>query len=384
MQKGRSRLKIVIAAGGTGGHLFPAQALALDLIQSKPELEVVFMSPGLAKNPYFQKDHFPYREIASATPYKKHPLQLLKAFFQLMKGTLQSLHHLGRIRPKVVIGFGSFHSFPILLAAKLHRIPIVLFESNAVPGKVNRFCSRWSKFTAIHFMRAAKYLKGKTVCVRMPLLKKDSGISQQKAREYFELDQEKLTFLIFGGSQGAQAINRFFCASLEKLLSKDFHFQVVHIVGNPERAEKLREVYSKYNIPASVKPFEEKMDFAWSAADLSISRAGAATLAEQIEFSIPGILIPYPYATENHQGKNASFVAEEIKGGVKLPEKDLNSDKLVSIIEELLQSQERKLKDMKKSLQDFKEAEDKEDFCSVIFNFLDTRTPSVKSKRVPL
>ncbi|CCB89602.1 undecaprenyldiphospho-muramoylpentapeptide beta-N-acetylglucosaminyltransferase [Simkania negevensis] len=370
MQKGRQLHKIVIAAGGTGGHLFPAQALALDLIQREPELEAVFMSPGLKNNPYFQKGHFPYREIASATPYKKDPIKLLKAFWHLIKGTLQSLHHLGKIKPQVVIGFGSFHSFPILLAAKLRRVPIILFESNAVPGKVNRLCSRWAKFTAIHFKRAAKYLKGKTICVRMPLLKKNHGITPEKAREYYQLDKDKLTFLIFGGSQGAQAINRFFCASLEKLLAKNFNFQVVHIVGNPERAEKLREVYSKYNIPASVKPFEDKMDFAWSAADLSISRAGAATLAEQIEFTIPGILIPYPHATENHQGKNASFVAEEIKGGVKLPEGELSSDRLVSIIEDLLESQREKLNSMKKSLQDFKEAENKEDFCSVIFDFV--------------
>lgn len=371
MQKDRTHIKIVIAAGGTGGHLFPAQALALDLIQRDNTLRVTFMSPGLAKNPYFQKDHFPYREIVSATPYKKNPLKLFKSLFSLLRGTIQSLRHLRRIKPKMVVGFGSFHSFPVLFAAKLKGIPIILFESNAVPGKVNRLCSRFSELTAIHFLRASKYLKGKTVCVRMPLLKKNESVTRAKAREYFKLDQDKLTFLIFGGSQGAQAINRYFCESLEKLLSKDFHFQVVHIVGNPERAEKLQQVYAKYQIPASVKPFEEKMDFAWSAADLSISRAGAATLAEQIEFAIPGILIPYPFATENHQGKNASFVAEEIQGGVNLNECDLNADRLVSIIEELLHSKHQKLKSMKRSLQDFKKSEEKRDLCSVIFDALE-------------
>lgn len=372
-----SHLKIVIAAGGTGGHLFPAQALALELKRQEKELETIFMSPGLSKNPYFKKEDFPYREIKSATPYKKHPVQLIKAFFSLIQGTCQSLNHLGKMKPQIVVGFGSFHSFPILLAAKLRRIPIILFESNAVPGKVNRFCSRWSKFTAINFLRAAKYLKGDTVCVRMPLLKKKEGVSRSQAREYYKLDEDKLTFLIFGGSQGAQAINRFFCASLEQLLAKDYHFQVVHIVGCPERAEKLRDIYSKYKINAIVKPFEEKMDFAWTAADLSISRAGAATLAEQIEFAIPGILIPYPHATENHQGKNASFVAEEVKGGVKLSESDLSADHLVSTIEDLLKAEQEKLKTMKKSLQCFKSGEDKRDLASVIFDYLNGKNSSV-------
>jgi len=369
MSKASSKPVIVIAAGGTGGHLFPAQALALDLLKQDAHLEVLFMSPGLEKNLYFKKEVFPFREISSATPFSKNPFKLLKAFFLLIKGTLQSLFYLGRFKPKAVVGFGSFHSFPILFAARLRRIPIVLFESNAVPGRVNRLCSRFAKLTAIHFHRARKYLKGETVCVRMPLQKREQIISREKAHEYFELDPKKLTFLVFGGSQGAQSINRFFCSSLEQL-SKSVSFQVVHIVGHPERAEKLREIYSKYHIKASVKPFEDKMDFAWSAADISISRAGAATLAEQIEFSIPSILIPYPYATENHQGKNASFVAEEIKGGVELPEKDLSTEKLVSVIEELLHEQSEKLKSMKKSLKAFKESEEKKDLCEVIFDLI--------------
>lgn len=324
------------------------------------------MSPGLSKNPYFNQDQFSYREIVSATPYKKHPLQLLKALGSLFCGTVQSLRHLGKIKPKLVVGFGSFHSFPVILAAKLRRIPIILFESNAAPGKVNRLCSRWSKLTAVHLLCAAKYLKGQTVCVQMPLIKKNQEVCRDKAREYFKLDKDKLTFLVFGGSQGAHTINRFFCASLEKLISNGHSFQVVHIVGNPDRAEILRDIYAKHNISASVKPFEEKMNLAWVAADLSISRAGAATLAEQIKFTTPGIHIPYLGATENHQEKNAAFIAEEIKGGVKLSEKELSVERLISTIEELLP----KLNIMKQSLKDFKDSQESKDLCSVVFDFL--------------
>lgn len=370
MRKNCPDLKIVIAAGGTGGHLFPAQALAFDLIKTKPDMQVLFISPNLSKNPYFQKNCFSYREIASASPYKKKFIQLIKACLSLMQGTIQSLYHLAKIRPKVVIGFGSFHAFPILLAAKIYRIPLILFEPNTAPGKVNRFCSRWSRFTAIHFPCAAKYLKGKAIGVRMPLLRKESDISPKKAREYFNLDPNQLTLLIFGGSQGARAINHLFTLSIEKLLNKRLSFQLIHIVGDPKQAQEISEMYAKNNIHASVKLFEKNMVMAWLAADLSISRAGAGTLAEQIEFGVPGILIPYPYASENHQEQNASFISEEIKGGVKLIEKELTSDQLALTIEILLAKGAHQLKLMKKSLQNFKKNHDKKDFSSAIIDHL--------------
>ncbi len=361
--------KIVIAAGGTGGHLFPAQALALDLMKKKKKFRVIFMSRGLSKSPYFRKEYFSFQDISSETPCKKSPIQILKAIYALVKGTYQSFYYLKKFRPKVVVGFGSFYSFPILLAARLRRVPVILFESNAFPGKVNRFCSRWAKATAIHFLQASKYLKGKTICVPMPLLKKGQGISRAEAREYFQLDSKKLTFLVFGGSQGAQSINRFFCESLEKLCLKTFDFQVIHIVGTFHRAEKLKEIYYKYDIRACVKSFEERMDIAWSAADLCISRAGAATLAEQIQFGIPGILIPYPYASDNHQGINASFLEDVIHGGIKLSEKGLTAGQLVGAIDKLIDSDWERLRMMKRSLEEFRKKQQKEDFCSLIFSY---------------
>ena len=369
MQKHQLEEKIIIAAGGTGGHLFPAQALALDLMKKNKKLEVIFMSHGLSKSPYFRKEYFSFQEISSGTPYKKSPLQIIKAIYALIKGTYQSFRYLKKFKPKVVVGFGSFYSFPILFASKLSRIPVILFESNAFPGKVNRLCSRWAKATAIHFLQASRYLKGKTICVRMPLLKNGEGISRKEAREYFQLDQKRLTFLVFGGSQGAQSINRFFCESLEKLRSKAFDFQVIHLVGSLHRAEKLKEVYRKYRICSCVKSFEERMDIAWSAADLCISRAGAATLAEQIQFGIPGILIPYPYASDNHQGINASFLENVIHGGIKLSENELTADRLVNVIDKLVDSNWERLRMMKRSLEEFKKREQKEDFCSLIFNY---------------
>lgn len=370
MENRENRLKLLIAAGGTGGHLFPAQALALELIQKHPNIQITFIGAGLKKNTYFKKDLFPFLDIQSGTPFAKDPLKILKALLKISKGVKRCLKFYKKQKPNLIVGFGSFHTFPALLAARVRRIPILIFESNALPGKVNRYCSKWAKVSAIQFSHASEYLKSKCICVQMPLLKREEEISKSQARSYFGLDAETLTFLIFGGSQGAQAINHYFCSALDSLVKKNLSFQVIHIVGNPERAEKLADVYEKRGIKASVKAFEEKMENAWSAADLSISRAGAATLAELIEFTVPSILIPYPFGTENHQLKNALFISDEIEGGVTLEEKELTVDGLVQKINEILSDDHERLKKMKNALKAFKEEENKEDLCSVVLKSL--------------
>ena len=364
-------LNIIIAAGGTGGHLFPAQALALELIQKHPDIQITFIGAGLKKNSYFKKDLFPFVDIESGTPFRRHPVQILKALLKISKGLTRSLQFIRKKKPDLIVGFGSYHTFPAIYAAKLKKIPIIIFESNALPGRVNRFCSKWAKISAIQFSHASDYLKSQSICVQMPLLRKEEGISKKEARAYFGLEEEKLTFLIFGGSQGAQSINRFICGALQPLIQKGIKFQVIHIVGDPKRAEKLEEVYKKHQILACVKTFEEKMEYAWTAADLSISRAGSATLAELIEFTVPSILIPYPFGTENHQLKNAAFVTDEIKGAVTLEEKGLRGFILAKEVIHLLDNDHEALKEMKGSLRSFKEEEEnKQDLCSVVLKAL--------------
>jgi len=379
VRKTDSRLKIVIASGGTGGHLLTAQSVGLDLMRAKPKAHVVFLSPGLSTNPYFRRDLFTYREVDSGTPYQKSPLSILTSCCRLIRGTLQSLYYLKKINPKIIIGFGSFHSFPPLLAARIMRIPIILFDPNIFPGKVNRLCSKWAMLTAVYFRKADRYLFSPTVCVHMPSLNKGQNVCPKRARAHFGLNVDTLTFLIFGGSQGSRVINDLFCLSLQQLLSKGLKFQVIHLVGWSEHIDRVREIYASYQVPAVVKSFEKEMHLVWSAADLSISRSGASTLSEQIKFNVPGILIPYPYATEDHQAKNASFVEEEIRGGIKLFEKDLTPQRLVLVIESLLDQKQRRLKWMRQSLAQFKKSQENRDFCKAILDVLHTQgEPAVK------
>jgi UDP-N-acetylglucosamine--N-acetylmuramyl-(pentapeptide) pyrophosphoryl-undecaprenol N-acetylglucosamine transferase len=356
--------RILIATGGTGGHVFPAQALAEQLKKQDPDYEILFMGKGLETNKYFQRDLFASRSIDSATPFRKGVLQKAFSLLQIIKGSWQAFCWLREFQPSMVVGFGSFHSFPVLLAAVLRRVPIALFESNSIPGKVNRIFSRCALFTGVQFAGAKKWMKGPCIEVAMPLWRQEKEVSKEEARSYFSLEKDLFTYLVFGGSQGAVSINQTIAESLQAFHQEVEKIQVIHITGSESSAEEMRAFYQKKGIKACIKPFEEKMLFAWSSADLAICRAGASTLAELMNFEVPAILIPYPTASDEHQLKNAQFLQEEVKGAFCLEEKDLTAAKL------LLCLKDSDLCLMKQSIQDFKKARPMEELKDLITRWL--------------
>jgi UDP-N-acetylglucosamine--N-acetylmuramyl-(pentapeptide) pyrophosphoryl-undecaprenol N-acetylglucosamine transferase len=353
--------KILIAAGGTGGHLFPAQALAQDLLKKRDDLEVLFVGGALSSNRCFQKDLFAFQEIFAATPYLKAN-SFIRSLWSICKGVRQSFRILRDFKPDLLIGFGSYHAFPLLVAAFFKRVPIVLFEPDSAPGKVNRFFSRWAKVSAIQFSGAAEFLSGATVEVKMPLWERGgkNNVSQEEARAYFCLDPYKQTLLVFGGSQGASSINRLLCETAS-LLKDEKNVQIIHFTGQRD-IETVRRAYARFGLSACVKEFEDRMHYAWRAANLVICRAGAATLAELVAFEVPGILIPYPFAANDHQKKNARFMQREVGGAVCLEEMELNREKLYREIRNLF----GELGKMHEKICLFKSREHKEDFTALI------------------
>lgn len=358
--------KIVVAAGGTGGHLFPAQAFAEELLNNQKGTDLLFAGSGLGNNRCFQKDKFPFKDICSETPYRSKISQRMRSFWYLSKGIVQSLKLLGQFKPDIVVGFGSFHAFPILFAAKLKKIPYVLFESNEEPGKVTRFFSKSALLTAIQFSSSADRLSGKTATVPLPI-KKQGPVSRTAALEYFGLSNNVTTLLVFGGSQGAVAINRLFCEAAELLKKQGSLFQVIHLAGKQEDKEKLASFYVAHKIKACVKEFEDNMHLAWAIADFAVCRSGAATFAEQIAFEVPAILIPYPHGAEDHQTKNAEFMAAIVGGGILLPEVGLHAERLFNEMNALSPSQ---LQKMRQSIKTFKSREHKTDLCTLVCKFL--------------
>lgn len=365
--------RVLITVGGTGGHVYPAMALAKQLQNS--ETDILFVGGGLSSNRYFESSAFQYRQVDCGT-LRRNPIACLQGMQKIVQGLYQSTRIIKEFRPDIVVGFGSYYTLPILLAAKLQHIPIVLHEANRIPGKVNRLLSKYVAVTGVHFPDTASLLKGKTIEAKIPLREgyQLDQVSTQEARKYYNLDSAPLTLLVFGGSQGAHAINHLFAEALLALpIPLISQLQVLHITGDTAMTQQLRATYAAHGIRAHVKDFENQMNLAWQAADLMVSRAGAGTVAEQLEYEVPGILIPYPHATDNHQEKNADFMVEEIGGAIKCLERTLVNNQLAQKLTTLLSNEQQQLENMRQAMQTYKRNTQSCDFYSVVLNVMHRR-----------
>lgn len=313
--------RILLSAGGTGGHLFPAQAVAEKL---DPSVEVLFVAGGLKTSPFFNRNRFSYHDLPVATLHFSHPWKMIKNIARIGRGVIKALKILRDFKPDLVIGFGSFYSFPVLTAALLLKIPILLHEQNVLPGRVNRLFSRWAYKTAISF--EGTKLIGKTQLVRFPNRK----YAQCDPWDYFGWKPGEKIILICGGSQGAQKLNQFISNYPWKGV------RLLHIVGNrPEEVQYITRLYQQRGISAQVKAFEPRLDLAMQIAEFAICRAGAATLSELIFFRTPAILVPFPYAQDDHQWFNADFFVRTIGGGAVIREAALDVKALGLVMSDL-------------------------------------------------
>jgi len=365
--------KVVITVGGTGGHVYPAIALARQLIHEDPSIQLLFIGGGLSQNRYFDQKTFSFLEIACSTLSKNQLRRFFQGIGKISKGLWQSYRYLKKFKPHLVVGFGSYHTLPLLAATKLSGIPMILHEQNSVPGKVNRFFSRSAVTTGVYFPQSAQFFKGRTEIVGMPLREgyQNLNLSKSAAKSLYQLDPQRLTLLVFGGSQGAQSVNTLFSESIRFLPTEITQgIQILHFTGETANLEEIQKRYHDQGILAVVKTFEPQMDLAWRAADLMISRAGAGTIAEALAFEVPGILIPYPHAMDNHQEKNADFMVDTVKGAIKLSEKGLSPSQLAHVIVSLLDGDCVKLNEMHAALSQYKKVTPTRDLCAVVREFL--------------
>ncbi|MCH9627424.1 MAG: UDP-N-acetylglucosamine--N-acetylmuramyl-(pentapeptide) pyrophosphoryl-undecaprenol N-acetylglucosamine transferase [Chlamydiales bacterium] len=279
---------------------------------------MLFVAGGLNKNRFFDRSRYPYKEIDTATFRFSKPVQVLLRSGHIVKGVQQSRQIVRSFAPDAIVGFGSYYTLPLLVAGVWQKVPIILHEQNTVPGKVNRLLSRFAKTTAITFPESSTWLRGKTQLVPFPLRPQPSG----DPWSYFGLEKGKPTLLVFGGSQGADHLNTLFLDALPYLSD----YQILHFTG--KACDKIEPLYQKRGPQYCVKPFEPMMHLAMQIADLAVTRAGASTLAELLDQQTPALLIPFPYATDNHQEKNARHFV----GGEVYLEKELTAEKLAEAI----------------------------------------------------
>jgi UDP-N-acetylglucosamine--N-acetylmuramyl-(pentapeptide) pyrophosphoryl-undecaprenol N-acetylglucosamine transferase len=305
-------LRIVIAGGGTGGHLFPGIAIAQEFEARNSATKIIFVSTGnLMEKSVLSKTDFELQCITAAGMKGRGIWNQLISVMKIPKGIWQSMQILKNFSPDLAIGLGSYSAGPVVIGAWLRRIPIVIHEQNILPGITNRILSRFANRIYISFEKTKSNLDSRKVQwtgnpVRRELLKH----SDLHAAEKID-DSGKGIFsvLIIGGSQGAHRINMAVIDALGHLENKDqLHF--VHQTGKADE-QQVKDAYCRHNIRSTVQSFFDHMAELYSQADLLICRAGATTVAEITALGKAVIFIPFPYAADNHQVLNAGSLSDE-------------------------------------------------------------------------
>lgn len=332
-------IRVVIACGGTGGHLFPGLAVAQVLKDRGHEVlllvsEKAIDAQALKAHPEFRSEKLPSVGL---------PAIVSPAFISFLARTWESVsqckHIYKRFQPDAVLAMGGFTSTAPLVAGRLGKIPTFVHESNAIPGKANKLASRFVSKVLLGFEDCAQHFPNTGTTVTGTPVRKDLGerISREDAIRSFDLDPDKPTLVVMGGSQGASGINQLLFKAAPML--KVTGLQIIHLTG--ERDDRLAAAnYLREEIPAYVSPFHHAMRDVYSAADLIVSRAGASSLSETAHFGVASILIPYPYAAEDHQAKNAEIF---VRAGAAemLLESTTSPEVLAQRVTDLLTNSER-------------------------------------------
>jgi UDP-N-acetylglucosamine--N-acetylmuramyl-(pentapeptide) pyrophosphoryl-undecaprenol N-acetylglucosamine transferase len=328
---------VIIATGGTGGHLFPAVSLAKQLIQKNIDVHIVCGIKPHQKNNY--KDYFNFCPVhVLETPSLEGTfLQKIKKAFLLISSFTKAWHYINQFKPCVVIGFGSYATVPTVKVAQLLGIPTLIHEQNAIIGKANRFLAKKAQKIAVSFAKT----KGLPSACHQKVVYTGNlvrdGISELRETPYPVLERDStIHLLVFGGSQGAKAMNEILPEALA-LLPEDMRsrFSITQQAqGN--KVESVRAKYDWIQVNANIVPFIEDMDAQLKKAHLVICRSGATTVAELTTVGRPAIYVPYPFATDNHQFLNAEHV-EKNGGGWILPAEAFTAEALAAKLETILQ-----------------------------------------------
>jgi UDP-N-acetylglucosamine--N-acetylmuramyl-(pentapeptide) pyrophosphoryl-undecaprenol N-acetylglucosamine transferase len=298
---------IAIACGGTGGHLFPGLAVASQLKARGCDV-VLLISPKEVDQAAVKSAPDIQTLILPAVGLQNR--NYLAFAYSFWKSWRTARRYFGQHRPAAVLAMGGFTSAPPIFAGRSAGAKTFLHESNTIPGKANRFLSRYVEEAFIGFSEAAARLKARKITVTgTPVRTQFSGLSERagECRTALGLDADRPTILVVGGSQGARGLNQMIVSALPLLAGRQW--QWLHLAGPSDEAV-VRAGYARHGINALVKPFFSEMDLALGAATAAVSRAGASSLAEMAACRLPSLLVPFPAAAENHQFFNArAFVS---------------------------------------------------------------------------
>lgn len=325
-------MRAVIAGGGTGGHVIPALAIARELRECfRAEVLFVGTARGL-ENRLVPAAGFELRLIEVGALNRVSLATRLRTLTALPRAILGSSQILGQYRPDVVVGVGGYASGPAMLAAALHSLPTLVFEPNVVPGFANRVVAPMVSVAAVQFEQTARSFR-RAVVTGVPVRREFFLVPP-----YSEPDH-KPKLLVFGGSQGASALNRVILESLPALQQNIPGLHIVHQTGERDYNE-AQGAYLRAGISAEVYPFIDDMPGAFARADLLVCRSGASTVAEVTAAGRPAVFVPFPKAADDHQLRNAEALAN-VGAAELIVEAELSSDCLVQTLKSLLSDRAR-------------------------------------------
>ncbi len=325
-------LRLVIAAGGTGGHLYPGIAVARCFTAHCPGTEVLFVGhQGGLEERLLPREGFKVSLVTVQALKGRSRLAQAQALGVLGLGTLQAMRLLWQVRPHLVVGAGGYVMGPVVLAATLLRVPRVILEQNVVPGLTVRALARYAQRVFTSFPDSAAYLPGRLVEYTGTPVREE--ICQVGATEPRRADG-RLHLLVFGGSQGARRLNQAMLQMAPMLVAHQSRLCLVHQTGEADCAE-VTQAYARVGLQAEVQPFLHDMADRYHWADLVLCRAGASTLAELTTCGKPAILVPYPYAADDHQRHNAMALQRQGAAHV-IFDADLTGARLYEVLEPLL------------------------------------------------
>ncbi len=354
-------MKILFTGGGTGGHFYPIIATAEAIYQLSEEErliepKLVFMSDSPYDSELLRIENIVYKKIYAGKIRRYFSLLNITDFFKTIIGVFKAMAMVYSEMPDVVFGKGGYASFPVILAARIFRIPVVIHESDTIPGKVNKWAGKFAKSIAISFNEAAKFFpKEKVALTGTPVRKTILKTNPEQAREILNMETGTPTILVLGGSQGAQKINNILVDISSELVK---NFQIIHQCGvknEQETKSRLGVVLNKSEFKNRYRLYpyldDSKLKSAASVADIVISRAGGSAIYEISAWGLPSIVIPIKNSAQNHQRENAYSFSKAGACEV-IEETNLSPNVLLSEINRIF-SDKKKLTEMSKAASGF-------------------------------
>lgn len=336
--------RVLIAGGGTGGHLFPGIAVAQELRRRGADVRFVGSTYGIERTAVpragFEVELLPIRGLR-----REGIAGMARALWRIPLSVVAALRSIGRFRPQLVIGVGGYASFPAVLAAFLRRVPVVLLEQNATPGAATRVLAPLARRVCVSFPQTQAALGARAVVTGNPVrggAAAAEGVDATaepvpEAREQGRATAARAPrILVFGGSAGAHRLNEVVPAALARL---DPAPEVVHQTGAAER-DTVAAAYAALGLPAEVHAFIDDMVAAYRRADLVICRSGATTIAELTALGVAAILVPFPFAAGDHQRLNGQALVDAGAAWMIL-DRELTPERLAAVVQEALADPER-------------------------------------------